>query len=198
MNKYFVNKRLMLFTAVLSGAVSMSGCGNTSDKEQELASFSAAIADFTDYMQEADVQINSLDTSKKESADELLEILDQMEAEFAAFSTIQAPEQYESVPHLAARASEAMSLAVSYYHTAYESEVFDQDYADAAYECYADSMKVVGYIGMLLLGEKIPEDANVTVYEITNDEHILDNWLSGGKEDDTDNHNAGESETTSE
>ena len=45
-------------------------------------------------------------------------------------------------------------------------------------------MEGIKYIGMLLLGEKIPESDNVTVYEITNDGHILDKWLSGGDEDD--------------
>lgn len=186
MNKGFIDKKAILCTAALLGVFGLSGCGNTSEEEKELAGFSASIADFTDYIQEADTKINSLDVNKKESASELLDILDDMNTEFAEFSQIQAPDQYESVPGLAKRASEDMSLAVSYYHTAYESEEFDKDYADAAYQCYTNSMKAVRYIGYLLMGEDIPEDENVTVYEITNDERIIDKWLSGDKEDDAD------------
>lgn len=183
-----MDKKIILYTAVLLGAVGLSGCSKTaSEDEKTLASFSASVSEFADYMQEADTKINQLDPSKKESVDELLGILDQMDAEFAAFSTIQVPDQYESVTDLAARASEAMSEAVSCYHTAYESEVFDKAYADAAYQCYIYSMKACEYIGMLILEEPLPEDANITVYETTNDEHILDRWLSGNKEDETDN-----------
>lgn len=188
-----MDKKVMLFTAALLGSASLSGCADTSEEEKVLASFSASVTDFTNYMREADAQINNLDVSKKESVSELLVILDQMEAEFTAFSTIQVPDQYESVSGLAIQASDAMSHAVSCYHTAYESEEFDKDYADAAYKYYSYSMNACGYIGMLLLGETLPEDANITVYEITNDEHILDRWLSGSKEDDAD-----EYETTSE
>lgn len=195
MNGCFIDKKVILCTAALLGALTLSGCQKTSEEEKEIADFSACIADFTDYIQEADEKINSLDVSKKESADELLGILDDMDAEFTAFSQIQAPDQYESVPGLAKRASEDMSLAVSYYHTAYESEEFDENYADAAYQCYTNSMKAVKYIGFLLMGEDIPEDDHVTVYEITNDENILDKWLSGDKDDDA---GQNDSETASE
>lgn len=196
MNKRYIDKKVILASSVLLGAVSLSGCGKTSEEEKELALFSSSIADFAEYIQEADAKINGLDVSKKESAGELLAILDDMDAEFAEFAElaeIQAPDQYESVPGLARLASEDMSQAVSYYHTAYESEEFDKNYADAAYQCYSNSMKDVKYIGILLMGEDIPEDDNVTVYEITNDEHILNKWLSGDRED-----NSAENETASE
>lgn len=186
MNKHFRDKKAILCTYVLAGAIALSGCGNTSEEEKELAAFSSSVADFSKFIQEADEKINSLDVTRKESADELLEILDDMNAEFAAFATIKAPNQYESVPGLAEQASGAMSEAVTYYHMAYEAEEFDEDYADVAYQNYANSMHAVEIIGMLLLGEDITEDENITVYEIQNDEHILDKWLSGNVEDEND------------
>ncbi|MDE6917994.1 MAG: hypothetical protein K2P39_14505 [Lachnospiraceae bacterium] len=192
MNKCYQCKKIQYIAAALLGAAALSGCGDSSEDEKELAAFSASVSSFNDYIQGVDEQINSLDVTRQESAGELLVILDDMNAKFAEFSLIQAPDQYESVPGLAKRASEDMALAVSYYHTAYESETFDANYADAAYQCYSNSMKAVKYIGFLLMGEDIPEDDNVTVYEIPNDEHILDRWLSGGDED------AGDSETASE
>lgn len=193
MNKCFIGKKAMLCTYVLAGTVALSGCGNTSEAEKELAVFSSSVTDFSEYIQEADEKINSLDVSQKESADELLRILDEMNTEFAAFATIKAPDQYESVPGLAERASEEMSRAVSFYHMAYESEEFNENYADAAYQCYTSSMTAVKYIGMLLLGEEIPEGENITIYEITNDEHLLDKWLSGDKDEEN-----SENETVSE
>lgn len=56
-----------------------------------------------------------------------------------------------------------------------------------------NSMEAVKCIGMLLKGEKIPENDHVTVQEISNDEHILDKWLSGDKDSDDE-----ENETASE
>lgn len=195
MNKCFSDKKMLLAAALL-GALSLSGCGNTSEEEKALAVFSSSVADFKDYIQEADEQINSLDVNKKESADELLEILDSMDTEFAEFARLSrehTPDQYESIPGLAEQASVDMTTAVSYYHTAYESEEFDQNYADAAYQHYMNSMEAVKCIGMLLKGEKIPENDHVTVQEISNDEHILDKWLSGDKDSDDE-----ENETASE
>ncbi|MDE6053817.1 MAG: hypothetical protein K2G55_08665, partial [Lachnospiraceae bacterium] len=196
MNNCFIDKKVMLCTSVLIGAICLTGCGKTSEEEKALAVFSSSVADFTDYIQEADEKINSLDINQKESVNELLEILDGLDAEFAEFaerSKNQTPDQYESVPGLAEQASEEMSHAVSYYHTAYESDEFDENYADAAYKYYTNSMEEVKCIVMLLLGEKIPEGDHITVYEITNDENILDKWLSGDKEDEN-----AENETTSE
>lgn len=190
MNNGLINKKTLLLSAALLGVLGLSGCGNTSDEEKTLAVFSSSIADFKDYIQEADERINGLDVNQQESASELLEILDSMETEFAEFAELsraQVPNQYESISRLAEQASSDMTMAVSYYHTAYESEEFDKNYADAAYQHYTYSMEAVKYIGMLLKGEDIPENDHVTVQEITNDEHILDRWLSGDKEEDAEN-----------
>ena len=190
MNNGLINKKTLLLSAALLGVLGLSGCGNTSDEEKTLAVFSSSIADFKDYIQEADERINGLDVNQQESASELLEILDSMETEFAEFAELskaQAPNQYESISRLAEQASSDMTMAVSYYHTAYESEDIDKNYADAAYQHYTYSMEAVKYIGMLLKGEDIPENDHVTVQEITNDEHILDRWLSGDKEEDAEN-----------
>lgn len=169
---------MRLLSAAMLGAVFLSGCGSSNEEEEALASFSSSIADFTDYIQDADEKINNLDSSRTESADELLEILDDMDAKFAEFASIEMPIQYEGVKGLAKQASEEMSLAVSHYHTAYESEPFNENYADAAYQCYKNSYEYVQYMGYLLAGEEIPENDHVKVYEETNDQNILDRWLS--------------------
>ena len=47
-------------------------------------------------------------------------------------------------------------------------------------------MDVVGYIGMLILGEEIPEDINagITVHQIPSDEHLLNKLLYGEQEEE--------------
>lgn len=171
-------KTIRLFSAAMLGVVCLSGCGNTNKEEEALASFSSSVSDFTEYIQDADDKMNHLDISKPESADELLDILDEMDARFAEFASIEMPAQYEGVKGLAAQASEEMSLAVSHYHTAFESEPFNENYANVAYQCYKNSYEYVQYMGYLIAGEKIPENDHVKVYEETNDKNILDKWLS--------------------
>lgn len=176
-----LNRRCRLLWAALLGAVCFSGCGKTDDTEKELADFSASISDFADYIKDADEKINGLDVNKKESADELLAILDDMDIEFARFAELEVPDLYKGVGKLADEASEHMSLAVSYYHSAYEAENFDRDDADIAYQYYTYSMERIEYMGHILSGKEIPENDHVTIYEESNDSNILDRWLSGGE-----------------
>ena len=119
-----------------------------------------------------------------------MEILDDMEIRFEEFASIEMPVQYEGVKGLALQASEEMSLAVSHYHTAYESEPFHESYADAAYQCYERSYECVQLMGYLLAGEKIPENDHVKVYEESNDKNILDKWLSNDESESSENETA--------
>lgn len=170
-------KKYKILLAAMLGAICLSGCGDTDD-EKELADFSASVSDFTDYINESGEKINELDVNDKESVTQLLAILDDMDAEFAKFAELKAPAIYESVETLADGASTNMSMAVSYYHSAYESEEFNADDADVAYQYYTRAMKNVKGIGYVLSGEEIPTSEDITVYEKSNDGHILDKWLS--------------------
>lgn len=178
-----LNKKNKILLVALLGAVSLSGCGNTSDEEKELASFSTSVSEFTNYISESGEKINNLDVNKKESAEELLAILDDMDSEFARFAELKAPDIYESVETLADGASTNMSMAVSYYHSAYEADEFNADDADVAYQYYTRAMKNIKGIGYVLSGEEIPTGEDITVYEKSNDGHILDKWLSGDEDE---------------
>lgn len=178
-----LNKKNKILLVALLGAVSLSGCGNTSDEEKELASFSTSVSEFTNYISESGEKINNLDINKKESAEELLAILDDMDSEFARFAELKAPDIYESVETLADGASTNMSMAVSYYHSAYEADEFNADDADVAYQYYTRAMKNIKGIGYVLSGEEIPTGEDITVYEKSNDGHILDKWLSGDEDE---------------
>lgn len=188
-----LKKTYKLLLIALLGTFCFSGCGKTSEEEQELAAFSANIADFTNYIKEADQKINGIDVTQKEAPAELLQILDDMDAEFAKFAEIDMPVQYKGVERLADEASENMSLAVSYYHSAYEAESFGKDDAEIAYQHYTRVMDRIKYIGYVVSGDDIPADEHVTIYEETNDSNILEKWL-GGDEDES----ATASETTPE
>jgi hypothetical protein len=176
-----IKHNILLLSTV--GALMLTGCGGTSADEQELAAFSTSISDFTSYLGEADEKINSLDTTQKESCDELLDILDEMEDEFTKFANIDVPEKYDGVQTLAQGASNNMSMAVSYYHSVYEGDEFDYDDSQTAYEYYMRAMLEVECIGYILANEDIPDslldDAgiSVTVRDETTDESILNKWL---------------------
>ncbi len=185
MNK---NKLKILLLAI-SAAAGISGCGKNSEEEKALADFSQSMSDFSVAIREADEKINSLDVSSDTSVDELLQILDDLDAEFTKLAEIEVPPQYAGIEPLADQAGENMSEAVSYYHSAFEAESFNQNDADVAYQYYERAMQRVEYIGYILSGDEIPEDENVTVYEEDNDSMILDKWLNDDDDDENENEN---------
>jgi len=172
-----------LIFLIISLSFCLFGCGSASDEEKALADFSAKVSDFTDYIKEADTQINNLDATDKDSISSLLTILDGMDEEFKKLSEIDAPQQYQDVENLADEASQNMSLAVSSYHSFFENETFSAEDAENAYEYYTRAMKRVKYIGYMLTGGEIPEDDNVTIYEEANDGSILHKFISNDKEE---------------
>lgn len=180
-NTGMLSKTRTLFLAATMSAC-LFGCGGANDDEKALADFSSKISDFTEYIKDADAQINSLDVTDKDSVDKLLAILDDMDEEFQKLAEIDAPMQYQDVENLADEASENMSLAVSCYHTFFETETYSGEDASDAYEYYTRAMKRVKYIGYMLAGGEIPEEENVTIYEDTNDSNILHKWLSDDEE----------------
>jgi hypothetical protein len=171
----------------------LTGCGSTSKEQQEIAAFSTSISEFTSYLNDAGERINSLDTTNKESCDELLDILDEMEGEFTKLAELDVPDKYDGVKTLAEGASNNMSTAVSYYHSVYDGDEFDYNDSQTAYEYYMRAMLEVECIGYVLANEDIPETLlddvgiHVTVHGETTDESILNKLL--GDESETDDNN---------
>ena len=173
-----VNKYLI---ATITTVMCLTACGHTTE-EKELADFSASISDFTAAIQDANQQINELDVNDAKSSDELLSILDNLDTEFKNLAELPVPEQYQSIETLADEASENMTNAVSYFHSAYESEEFNEQDADVAYQYYTRAMTRVEYIGYVLVGE-IPENDHVTVQEQElNDNRFIDKLLDNDQE----------------
>ncbi|MCM1183156.1 MAG: hypothetical protein NC337_07265 [Roseburia sp.] len=177
------NKRYKTVLAALALTLCLCGCANSTDEEKALAAFSSSIAGFTSNIKEANEQINGIDTTQSEAPAELLEILDRLDEEFVKLAELSVPEQYLGVEALADEASQNMSEAVSYYHSAFEAEVFSESDADVAYQYYKRAMMRVEYIGYILAGGEIPENEHITIYEETNDHNIIDRWFDDEDEE---------------
>ena len=177
MNK---NKHFTII-AILTTVLCMSGCNTSTTEEKELADFSASISNFTSVIQEANVEINSIDVSSTDAPAQLLEILDGLDTEFKNLAELTVPEQYKSIEDLAAEASTNMSNAVSFYHSAYDTGIYNEEDANIAYEYYTRAMTRIQYIGYILVGE-IPEGENITVQEEMMENKLLDKLLHDNEE----------------
>ena len=166
----------------LTTVLCLTACGHTNE-EKELADFSSSISSFTASIQDANQQINELDVKDANACQELLSILDGLDEKFKELADLSVPEQYQSIETLADEASENMTNAVSYFHSAYEGEAFDEQDADVAYQYYTRAMVRIEYIGYVLVGE-IPENDHVKVQEQElNDTRFIDKILDNNDEE---------------
>ena len=166
----------------LTTVLCLTACGHTNE-EKELADFSSSISSFTASIQDANQQINELDVNDANASQELLSILDGLDEKFKELADLSVPEQYQSIETLADEASENMTNAVSYFHSAYEGEAFDEQDADVAYQYYTRAMVGIEYIGYVLVGE-IPENDHVKVQEQElNDTRFIDKILDNNDEE---------------
>ena len=166
----------------LTTVLCLTACGHTNE-EKELADFSSSISSFTASIQDANQQINELDVNDANASQELLSILDGLDEKFKELADLSVPEQYQSIETLADEASKNMTNAVSYFHSAYEGEAFDEQDADVAYQYYTRAMVRIEYIGYVLVGE-IPENDHVTVQEQElNDTRFIDKILDNDDEE---------------
>ena len=166
----------------LTTVLCLTACGHTNE-EKELADFSSSISSFTASIQDANQQINELDVNDANASQELLSILDGLDEKFKELADLSVPEQYQSIETLADEASENMTNAVSYFHSAYEGEAFDEQDADVAYQYYTRAMVRIEYIGYVLVGE-IPENDHVKVQEQElNDTRGIDEMLDNNDEE---------------
>lgn len=166
----------------LTTILCLTACGHTNE-EKELADFSSSISSFTASIQDANQQINELDVNDANASQELLSILDGLDEKFKELADLSVPEQYQSIETLADEASENMTNAVSYFHSAYEGEAFDEQDADVAYQYYTRAMVRIEYIGYVLVGE-IPENDHVKVQEQElNDTRFIDKILDNNDEE---------------
>lgn len=176
-------KFLLTFSTLMISSILLCGCGQTAE-EKELQEFASAMTSFTQNITTYNENINSIDPENNEAVTDFLNQLDQLNLEFETLSEIPIPDQYQSISDLASEASENMENAVSYYHTAFESNPFSTNDADIAYQYYSRAMTRVKYIGYVLSGE-IPDDENVTVEEETSESLLIEKLLEKGSQTTT-------------
>lgn len=176
-----MKKKSFTILAVMATVIFLGGCSTKTDEEKMLANFSSSVSNFTTTIKEANDQINAIDATSEDAPSELLTILDGLDEEFKKLSELTVPEQYKSIEDLADEASTNMSNAVSYYHSAYDTGIYNAQDADIAYQYYTRAMTRVQYIGYILVGE-VPEGENITVQEEMMENPLLDKLLHDEEE----------------
>lgn len=153
-----MKRRVLLFilTASLT-ALGLTGCGGI-DAADELSTYQASMSTFCDNISYINDQINALDGTGESDVETLLKHLDTLDDQFSQMAELTVPDEFATIDNLADEASENMSMAVSYYHEAYDSGTFNPNYADAAYEYYTRANVRLGYILQILHGEEIVDE----------------------------------------
>lgn len=153
-----MKKQALRFISFISlTAFLLTGCGNNSATD-ELSTYQASMNTFCNNISYINDQINALDGTGESDVKDLLENLDTLEDQFLQMADLDVPDKFATIDNLADEASENMSMAVSYYHEAYEGESFNPNYADAAYEYYTRANIRLNYILQILHGEEITDE----------------------------------------
>lgn len=155
-------KKLKALCLLLLCSILLAGCGK--EENEELTEYQENMTAFFEHIVEYDDAMNNIDVNEDGYVEQLLEILDELDAEVAWMSTLVVPEQFSAVDSLADEASENMTQAVLLYHMVYEDEEYNQNVEDAAREYYSRANLRIKYIVMLLHGE-IPEGEGVIYTE---------------------------------
>ncbi|MDD2973139.1 MAG: hypothetical protein PHE02_13530 [Lachnospiraceae bacterium] len=138
----------------------LTGCGK---EDKALTQYKENMMTFCDQIKAQDTAINGIDATSDTAVTELLDNLDQLNAEFTSLAEMEVPSEFSSVETLADEAGEYMNEAVSMYRDVFTAENLDQESLDIANENYSRAMKRIQYIGDILMGQ-IPDgdDVNVT------------------------------------
>ena len=149
---------ILFLTAALLTASGCSGDPALSAYEQELGQFYESFSVQT-------AQLENIDPSSEQAADELLSALDGLAELTGQFAEIEVPESYREagVSDLAASAADHMAEAGTLYRDACrDGESFDSQIADAAHTHYLRAMQQINHIAVMLQG-RTPEGDDITV-----------------------------------
>ena len=145
-------KRTVILCVCLLCGLLFTACGKN---DEELTAYQEDMNTFFEHL---------ADASAPDAKHHLLSYLDQLQAEFTWMAELTVPDRFSAVDSLADEADENMQQAVALYHTAYESDPFDEAIAQAAREYYDRANIRIQYIIQILHGE-IPEGEGVTYTE---------------------------------
>ncbi len=153
-----MSKKIILLSISIV-LIFLCGCGSNT----ALTKFKSEIDVFCTNVSTIDNSMNKIDATSMEAKDEILNYLDQLDAQFLSFADMDFPKEFDYLEHLADEASQYMKEAVSYYHKAFEGENgYDDSYVEYAFENYSRALKRVQIIITFLHGEK-PENVNLEI-----------------------------------
>ncbi len=153
------NKIVILCVVLLCGIL-ITACG----QDEELTAYQEDMNTFFEHIASYHEGMNAIDASAPDAKEQLLSYLDQLQAEFTWMAELTVPDAFSAVDSLADEADENMQQAVALYHSAYETDVFDEPTAQAAREYYDRANIRIQYIISILHGE-IPEGEGITYTE---------------------------------
>ena len=152
-----MNKKILsIISVVFICMLMLFGCGKDSKKE----AFEADFMEFCDKVAEIDANIKAINPDDENAPTELLSSLDTLGELFNKMSTMKFPQEYDYLVTLAEESGQFMNLAVENYHTAFESEVYDEESANLANEYYARAYKRLKYMITFMQGE-IPDSDEI-------------------------------------
>lgn len=151
------NKVRLLFAAVLASAM-LTACG----EDSELTQFRNSMDEFCTKISEIDSSINNIDAESDNATTELLSYLDELDAAFQSFATLDFPDEFDYLENLADESSQYMTEAVTSYHEAFSNGSYNEYTAAYAKENYSRAYKRVQIIITFLHGEE-PDDADLTI-----------------------------------
>lgn len=154
-----INKIAIICTGLLCGLWLM-GCG----EDETLTAYQEDMNTFFEHLADFDENMNAIDADADDATQQLLSYLDQLQAEITWMAELETPDQFSAADSLADEADENMRQAVALYHSAFESEIFDEAMAEAAKQYYDRANLRIQYIRMILHGQ-IPEGEGITYTE---------------------------------
>ena len=156
MKKNIIIKSLLrgAVTLLLAGCMfTMTACGNGKSKEVE--AYENSLLSFKESIDDIGAKIDAIDANNSDASNELLYYVDYINKNFQALLSLQVPSGYESITRLNEKAADYMASASTYFHTAYEAEIFDEEAYNTANTYYLKAFEMVNYTGQVLQGVDI-------------------------------------------
>ncbi len=159
-----VIRNLLTYSAVVCLALLLTACGSKGDPE--LNAFKETMNTFFEDVADIDAQLNALDPESEDAINQMLDLLDELDAKCQALAEISVPEEFSNVSAYTESVRFNISHAVEKYHEAFSNDAYNENIKDVADEYYARANARIHDMILLLHGEiPIGEDVTYTTEE---------------------------------
>ena len=150
MKKSLFGKIILMLVAVLTLSVLFAGCSKNSGKELSVDDYKEKASNFYDKLQDYDKKISSIDSKDKGAVNELLNTLDEMNADFQEFGALEPPKQIPDAKEHAVNAAKLMDTANTYFHHALADDETNTDALANARLNYGNAIIEIKNVGIAL------------------------------------------------